>query len=82
MGIPEGIAMKVRLHQVYVYDPVMWDRLDPKTDLQKGEEVRVIQMPGAPKPNTMNHCHVERLNGDFAGLVHCNSLHKHKVANA
>ena len=69
--------MKVRKGQVYVYHPVPLDILRPANNgLQDGEQVRVIQLPGAPPPNTMNHAHVERLNGEFVGLVHTNSLQK------
>jgi len=68
--------MRVRKGSIYVYDPVMLDIIDGRTGLQKGEQVRVIHCYGCPAPNTFNHCHVERLNGEFVGLVHCNSLHK------
>lgn len=68
------MANKVRVGKTYRYDPVFLDRLDAKTDLQIGEHVRVIELPGAPKANTMQHCHVEHLNGAFAGMVHTNSL--------
>jgi len=53
----------------------MLDRIDGRTDLTEGEEVRVVNLPGCPKANTMNHCHVQRLDGSWGGLVHCNSLH-------
>lgn len=69
--------MRVRTNSVYVYNPVPIDIYDAKTDLQKGEKVRVIRLPGCPGPNTMNHCHVERVStGEFVGLVCCNSLSK------
>jgi len=68
--------MRVRKGSVYVYDPVMLDIIDGRTGLTKGEQVRVIHCNGCPPPNTMNHAHVERLNGEFVGLVHCNSLQK------
>lgn len=68
--------MKVRKGGLYIYDPNLLDLIDGRTNLKKGEKVRVIHPHGCPKPNTMNHCHVERLNGEFVGLVSCNSLHK------
>ena len=68
--------MRVRKGTIYVYDPVMLDIIDARHDLQKGEQVRVIHPQGCPPPNTMNHCHVERLNGEFVGLVLYNSLKK------
>lgn len=68
--------MKVRVGQELTFNPVMWDVIDPKTNLKAGDKVRVIKCHGAPPPNTMNHCHVETLEGVFCGLVHCNSLTK------
>jgi hypothetical protein len=65
--------MRVRVGKRYTFDPVAWDILDPKTNLQKGDVVVVVNLPGAPKANTMGHCHVEK-DGKFVGLVHCNSL--------
>lgn len=71
--------MRVRKNSVYVYNPCVLDIFDRRTDLKPGEEVRVIHPHGCPPPNTMNHCHVERLNGDFVGLVSCNSLQKEAI---
>lgn len=68
--------MRVRKGSIYVFDPVGWDRFDAKTDLKAGEKVRVVHPNGCPPPNTMQSCHVERLNGKFCGLVHVNSLNK------
>ena len=68
--------MKVRNGSVYTYNPVPLDVFDSRTNLQKGEKVRVIKLHGCPPPNTMNHCHVERLTGEFVGMVCCNSLEK------
>lgn len=66
---------KVRAGQEYYFDPVGWDKFDPKTDLKKGDKVKVVNLPGCPKANTMGHCHVTH-NEKFAGLVHVNSLTK------
>jgi len=66
--------MKVRKGSTYTFDPVLFDRIDPKTTLKKGDIVRVCHPHGCPAPNTMGHCHVETLDGKFLGLVHCNSL--------
>jgi len=70
--------MKVRLGQKYKYFPVPLDILSPTAPgvLKSGDVVKVIQLPGAPRPNTMNHAHVEKEDGTFAGLVHTNSLQK------
>ncbi len=69
-----GKINKVKVGKVYHYNPVMWDKLDPKTDLKKNDPVVVVNLRGCPPANTMGHCHVNRINGEFAGLVHCNSL--------
>lgn len=65
---------KVRAGSVYVFVPVLGDVIDARTDLSKGELVRVVNLPGAPKCNTMGMAHVQRLDGSFAGLVYTNSL--------
>jgi hypothetical protein len=67
--------MKVRAGQTCFFVANLLDRCDGRTDLTEGEEVRVVNLPGCPKANTMGHCHVERLDGAWGGLVHCNSLH-------
>lgn len=67
--------MRVKANATYIFSPNMLDKIDGRTDLQDGEEVRVVNLPGCPKANTMQHAHVQRLDGTFAGLVHCNSLH-------
>lgn len=68
---------KVRAGKEYEYQPVIWDKLDPKTALKPGDKVKVINLRGCPPANTMGHCHVEH-NGQFVGLVHCNSLNAKK----
>lgn len=65
---------RVRTGSIYRYDPVIMDVCDPKTNLSPGDLCRVVKLFGCPPPNTMGHCHVERLNGQFLGLVACNSL--------
>lgn len=64
---------RVRVGKEYTYNPVMIDITDPKTPLKKGDKVTVVNLRGCPKANTMGHCHVMH-NGQFVGLVHCNSL--------
>lgn len=64
---------KVRAGKLYKYDPVPLDIYDARTDLKKGEIVKVVNMAGCPKDNTMRHCHVEE-NSRLARLVHCDSL--------
>ena len=44
-------------------------------DAGEGDIVRVIQMPGAPKPGTMGQVHIEDANtGDFLGMCSIQSL--------
>lgn len=68
--------MRVTANKEYIYYPNMMDRFRPAhhITLVPGDVVRVVNLPGCPKANTMGHAHVE-LNGQFAGLVHTNSLH-------
>jgi hypothetical protein len=67
--------MKVRANSVYTYRPMsFWDQLDPKTTLQSGDKVRVVNLYGCPPCNTMGQCHVEDMDGNFRGMVSTNSL--------
>jgi len=65
---------RVRVGKLYRYKPVLLDRAHPPYNVREGDIVRVVNLPGCPKAGTMGHCHVEHFNGDFAGLVCCNSL--------
>lgn len=67
---------KVITGHKYTFHPVPLDRINPFTDLQDGEIVRVVNKFGCPPANTMGHCFVERLDGKFCGLVCTNSLVK------
>jgi hypothetical protein len=69
--------MRVRVNSKYIYSPNLLDKIDGRTDLRDGEEVRVVNLHGCPKANTMGHCYVVRTSApeSFVGLVHCNSLH-------
>jgi hypothetical protein len=67
---------KVRVGSLYRFVAVGVDAWSPNplapTD---GETVRVINLHGAPKANTMGHCYVEgATSGEFCGLVLTNSL--------
>ncbi len=67
--------MKVRVNSLYRFNPCMWDMIDAKTSLSEGDIVRVINLFGCPKANTMNHCYVGNpITGQFIGMVHTNSL--------
>ena len=66
---------KVRVNSIYTYDPVILDRIDGRTNLRVGDKVRVINVFGAPKANTMGHCYVGDVQTrEFIGLVCTNSL--------
>jgi hypothetical protein len=65
---------RVRVGTKYVFDPVPMDIYDNKTDCKKGDIVTVINLPGAPRANTMGHCYVADENGKFLGMVCTNSL--------
>jgi hypothetical protein len=66
---------KVRAGSVYTYEPVPMDRFSPACTAEAGQVVRVVNLPGCPKANTMGHCHVQDAEtGAFLGLVVTNSL--------
>jgi hypothetical protein len=65
---------RVQTGRAYFYVPVLLDRIDGRTRLEEGDQVRVVKLPGCPPPNTMGHAHVADLSGHFVGLVHVNSL--------
>jgi hypothetical protein len=71
--------MRVTAGREYFYFPNRLDVLDARTTLVPGSLVRVVNLPGCPRANTMQHAHVE-FRGSFAGLVHTNSLHSLKDA--
>lgn len=66
--------MRVKANTQYIYYPNMLDRIEGRTNLVPGSIVKVVNLPGCPKANTMGHAHVT-YNGEFTGLVHTNSLH-------
>lgn len=63
--------MRVRVNSLYRFHPALIDRNVPCED---GSIVRVINLPGCPKANTMGHCYIEHLGGEFIQLVCCGSL--------
>jgi hypothetical protein len=66
-------SKKVRVGATYKYDPVPFDRFNPPFGCHKGDEVKVINLPGCPRANTMGMCYVAK-GGKFAGMVCTNSL--------
>ncbi len=65
---------KVKVNKIYLYQPVLLDRIHPPQNVKEGDQVRVVNLQGCPRANTMGHCHVDHLDGTFAGLVCTNSL--------
>jgi len=69
--------MKVKVGATYVYEPNGWDTVMPvsNNNLKSGQVVRVINLPGAPKANTMGQCYVaDVLTGQFLCMVSTVSL--------
>jgi hypothetical protein len=68
--------MRVRKGTVYLFRACLLDVADRRDNTPAdGTLVRVCHPYGCPAPNTMNHAHVETLDGEFIGLVCCASLH-------
>jgi hypothetical protein len=67
---------KVRAKCLYRFVPVMIDRIHDAGAIGLAENtiVRVINLPMAPKCNTMGQCHIEHENGEFIGMVSVHSL--------
>ena len=70
---------RVRANSVYHYVPVLMDKLNPPiaiglNRMTVGDRVRVVNLPGCPKANTMGHAHFQSMSGDFGGLCCTNSL--------
>ena len=63
--------------KLYVYDPVLFDRLNPTAgrSIEPGTVVRKIQPHGCPRNGTMGMTYIgDAETGDFIGLVMLNSL--------
>lgn len=65
--------MRVKAGKLYTYNPVAMDVWDARTELKRGDTVKVVNLPGCPRANVMGHCHVYK-DGEFAGLVCTASL--------
>jgi len=70
--------MKVYAGHSYIFNPVLMDQLWVEHHTaRKGQRVVVVNLPGAPKCNTMGQCHIEdAATGEFLGMVCVNSLEK------
>ena len=68
--------MKVHVNSRYIYHPNLLDLVDGRTGLKSGDLVRVKNLHGCPRANTMGHCHVvDPVSSDYIGLVSTNSLY-------
>lgn len=70
---------RVCVNKIYRFTPVGLDLWDSRATAEPGQPVKVVALPGCPKPNTMGHCHIQRYDPikddwTFAGLVLCASL--------
>ena len=72
------VAKRVRAGAVYTFHAVLIDRmLSQHHSATDGQRVRVVNLPGAPRANTMNHCHIEDADTRaFLGMVHIGSLRR------
>lgn len=69
--------MRVKVNALYKYNPNGWDRFRPCTGntLSTGDIVRVINLPMAPKCNTMGQCYVANpFTGQFICMCSTGSL--------
>ncbi len=64
----------VRVNAKYIYYPTL---IDQAVKIAPGTLVKVINLPGSPKANTMGHCYVADADtGEFLAMVCTNSLVK------
>jgi hypothetical protein len=65
--------MRKRTGSKWLYVPVWFDRANPPFGCAPGDVVKVITLPGCPRPGTMGMYHVAK-DGKFCGHVCSNSL--------
>lgn len=66
---------RVTVGRTYQFSREGFDCLWSHCDAQEGQVVRVVNLPGAPRANTMGHCHIETVRGEFLGMCDVRSLH-------
>ena len=64
--------MKVHVNSLYRFDPVPMDM--HTRNVEENDIVRVINLYGCPKANTMGQCYIQHLGGEFIQMVCVNSL--------
>lgn len=68
---------KVRAGSCYTFRRNGFDLFMQHADVTDGQVVRVVNLPSAPKCNTMGQCHVQDARtGAFLGMVDVRSLTK------
>jgi hypothetical protein len=66
--------MRVKVGEVYTYNPNPIEVLMGGNTAEAGQRVRVVELPNAPAANTAGNCHVEDLDGNLLGMVGTASL--------
>jgi len=69
--------MRVKTNSLYKYSPNLLDAFHPcsNNSLTDGQVVRVVNLPSAPKANTMGQCYVaEPVTRKFICMVSTSSL--------
>ncbi len=64
--------VKVRVGRKYTYEPVPYDKIHPPMgvesgELAEGDTVKVVNLHGCPKANTMGMCYIGTPDADFRG---------------
>jgi hypothetical protein len=73
-------APKVRVGSIYTLQQCPFDQIEGfpyglrEGLVKNGDQVRVVNRRGCPPANTMGHCYIETLDGQFLGLVSAYSL--------
>lgn len=68
---------RVRVNSWYIFQPNLLDKVHSQDIHPKpGQRVKVINLPGCPKANTMGQCYVEDTAGVFRGMVSVYSLQR------
>jgi len=65
---------KAVVGRTYIYYPNLFDKINPPFGVTPGDTVKVVNLPGCPRANTMGMCHVT-VDDKFAGMVCTNSLY-------
>jgi hypothetical protein len=68
---------KVRVGSVYIFERNGFDQRWSHADVKDDQWVRVVNLPSAPKANTMGQCHINDYHtGELLGMVDVRSLRR------